>query len=162
VARMTGKTATVFVPLTGAEAGRNTIRVHAFAKDDEPISVRVNDNKDVNGKLTKGWSTIDLAVPAGQLKEGENALSLFAKHDGLELGWMQIGATSAAPEDSASKIFDAGSKTLVIPKDGGMTWFVAVPEPGAKLAADVAPGCTINVVATADDGHAIEGKLPGA
>src|SRR5262249_33825904 len=88
VARMTGKSASVYVPLTAAEAGRTTVRLRAFVKDDATISLRVNDNKDINGKLTVGWTTIELAVPADQLKEGENALTLFAKKPGLELAWL--------------------------------------------------------------------------
>src|SRR5579862_1059558 len=96
VARLTGKSGTVFVPLTAAEAGRNTVRLRAFSKDDATISLRVNDNKDINGQLGKGWTTVDLAVPAGQLKEGENALTLFSKASGLELAWLQIGAQTPA------------------------------------------------------------------
>ena len=163
VARMTGKSATVFVPLTAAEAGRTTVRLRAFVQDDTTLSLRVNDNKDINGKLTKGWTTVELAVPADQLKEGENALSLFAKKPGLELAWLQVGGTAApAPgDDGGVKFFDAGSKSLVLAKGAGMSWFAAVPDK-ARLTGDLSDGtCAINVVATADDGQVVEGKLVG-
>ncbi|MEO8553250.1 MAG: sulfatase-like hydrolase/transferase, partial [Kofleriaceae bacterium] len=160
VARMTGKSATVFVPLTAQEASRPTIRLRAFVGDDATISLKVNDNKDINGKLTKGWTTVELSVPADQLKEGENAITVFAKKSGLELAWMQVGG-AAAPADETPRFFDAGSKSLLLPKQAGMSWFVAVPDK-AKLTGDLSDGaCTVNVVATTDDGRVVEGKLTG-
>jgi hypothetical protein len=60
VARISGKSGTVFVPLTAAQAGRNTLRFRAFATQDGAVSVRVNENKDINGQLAKGWSTVEL------------------------------------------------------------------------------------------------------
>ncbi|HEY5948791.1 MAG TPA: sulfatase-like hydrolase/transferase, partial [Kofleriaceae bacterium] len=161
VARITGKSGTVFVPLTAAQAGRNTLRIRAFAQDDGAVSVRVNENKDLNGQLTKGWSTVELQVPAGQLKEGENSIAIFTKSSSTSVAWLQVGAQAAVGEDGAVKFFESGSKSLVLPKDGGMTWFVAVPEK-AKLTGDLSDGaCTVNVVATADDGATLEGKLSG-
>jgi arylsulfatase A-like enzyme len=161
VARIAGKSGTVFVPLTAAQAGRNTLRFRAFATQDGAVSVRVNENKDINGQLVKGWSTVELQVPAGQLKEGENSIALFTKGSGTELAWLQVGAQAAVGEDGATKFFDAGSKSLLLPQGGGMTWFVSVPEK-AKLTGDLADGaCTVNVVATSEDGQTVEGKLTG-
>jgi arylsulfatase A-like enzyme len=161
VARLTGKSGTVFVPLTSAQAGRATVRIRAFSGDKQPVSLRVNDNKDINGNLDAGWTTLELTVPAGQLHEGENALSLFAKKSGVEVAWLQIGAQTPVGDDGATKFFDAGSKSLVLPKDGGLTYFVAIPDKG-KLTGDLSDGaCTINVTATADDGTTAEGKLVG-
>src|SRR6185369_13781619 len=47
IARLTGKSGAVFVPLTATQAGHNVVRVKAYAKDDAAISLRVNDNKDI-------------------------------------------------------------------------------------------------------------------
>ena len=161
VAKMTAKSATVFVPLTAAQAARSTIRLRAFVGDDATISLKVNDNKDINGKLTKGWTTIELSVPPDQLKEGENAITVFAKKPGLELGWMQIGGTTAPDDAAATKFYEPGSKSLVLPKQQGMSWFVSIPDK-AKLTGDLSDGaCAVNVVATADDGQVVEGKLTG-
>jgi arylsulfatase A-like enzyme len=161
VARITGKSGTVFVPLTAAQAGRATVRIRAFSADKQPLSVRVNENKDINGNLDAGWTTLELTVPAGQLKEGENSIALFAKKSGLEVAWMQVGAQTPVGDDGATKFFDAASKSLVLPKDGGLTYFVAIPDKG-KVTGDLADGaCTINVNATADDGTTAEGKLVG-
>lgn len=161
VARMTGKSGTVFVPLTAAQAGRSSVRLRIFSKDDGAISVRVNENKDLNAQATKGWATIELTVPPGQLKEGENSIAIFTKGSGAALSWVQVGGAAAVGEDGATKLFDASSKSLTLPKDGGMSWYVAVPEK-AKLAGDLADGaCTVSVVATAEDGVTVEGKLNG-
>jgi arylsulfatase A-like enzyme len=162
VARITGKSGTVFVPLTAGQAARNTVRLRAFSDADGTLSLRVNDHKDINGKLTKGWSTVELAVPPGELVEGENALALFAKQSGLELAWLQVGAQAPVGDDGALRFFDPSAKSLILPKGGGMTWFAVMPDK-ARLIGDVAdPRCTIGVLATADDGATVEGKLAGA
>src|SRR6185503_2421598 len=54
-----------------------------------------------------------------------------------------------------------GSHALVIPQNGGMSWFVAVP-PDTRLEADVSDkACSIAVTATSEDGQVITGKLAG-
>jgi arylsulfatase A-like enzyme len=161
VARITGKSGTVFVPLTAAQAGRNTLRIRAFASGEGALSVRVNENKDLNGQLAQGWSTVELSVPPGQLKEGENSIAIFTKSSGTAVAWVHVGASATVGDDGATKFFDAGSKSLALPKDGGMSWYVAVPEK-AKLTGDLSDGaCTVNVLATAEDGATLEGKLTG-
>ena len=161
IARINGKSGSIFVPLTTAQAGRNTLRLRAFASGDGALSVRVNENKDLNAQLVKGWSTVEIPVPAGQLKEGENSIALFTRSSGVGVAWLQVGAQTAIADDKTIKFFDAGSKSLVLPKDGGMSWYVLVPEK-AKLTGDLADGnCTINVVATSEDGATHEGKLVG-
>jgi arylsulfatase A-like enzyme len=158
VARLTGKVGTVFVPLTAAQAGRPKVRIRAYAKADTTVSLKVNENKDINGKLAQGWSTVELTVPAGQLKEGENALQLFMKSSGVELAWLQIGA--AAPVDDVT-FYDPGKKALILPKDGQMSWYVAIPDK-ARLTGDLGDGaCGVSVLATAEDGTTAEGKLTG-
>ena len=161
VARLTGKTGTVFVPLTAAQAGRAKVRLRAFVKSDTTVSLRVNDNKDINGKLASGWSTIELGVPVGQLKEGENALQLFMKSSGVEVAWLQVGAATLVGDDGATTFYDPAQKALIVPADGQMSWFLAMPAK-AKLTGDLSDGsCTINVLATAEDGATAEGKLTG-
>ena len=161
VARITGKSGSVFVPLTGAQAGHTTVRLRAFAKDAQTISLRVNDHKDINGKLEKGWSTAELTVPAGELVEGENSLALFAKNSGLEVAWLQVGGEAAPADDTATRFYDPNTKALLLPKGGGLTYFAAIPDK-AKLAGDLADGnCSVGVLATGEDGQTVEGKLTG-
>jgi len=155
VARMAGKEATVYVPLTADQAKSSVLRMKVFAKDDGTVSVKVNDNKDLNAKADKGWATLEFTVPSGQLHEGENNLAIFGKN--LELAWLQVGGT--VQDDLA--FYDGGSHALVIPQNGGMSWFVAVP-PDTRLEADVSDkACSIAVTATSEDGQVITGKLAG-
>ena len=161
VARMTGKSASVFVPLTAAQAGRPTVRVRIFSKDAGALSLRVNDNKDINGNLVKGWSTVELTVPAGQLKEGENSLSMFAKPSEASVAWIQVGGATPVADDAPVSFYDAGKKSLLVPKDSSLSWYAMVPDK-AKLTGDLSDGsCQISVLATAEDGSTAEGKLTG-
>lgn len=161
VAKLTGKTATVFVPLTAAQAGRNVVRVRIKQAEAGTLSVRVNENKDINVQVAAGWSTVEIPVPEGQLKEGENAIQLFAKSSGNAVAWLQIGGKTAVGDDGDTTFYDPAQKALVIPKDGQLSYFVMTPEK-ARLTGDLADGaCTIAVAATAEDGAAVEGKLAG-
>jgi arylsulfatase A-like enzyme len=160
VARMTGKAASVFVPLSAPQVGRATVRLRVWSKGDNALSLKVNENKDINSKIEKGWSTVEVTVPAGQLREGENALGLYMKSSGAELAWIQVGATTPVGDDGQVTFFDAGKKALVVPKGGAMSWYVMVPEQ-ARLTADVDGTCQVGVRATADDGTSSEGKLVG-
>lgn len=165
VARLTGKSGTVFVPLTAQQAARAKVRLRAFSAGEGTVSLRVNENKDINGKLARGWSTVELTVPAGQLKEGENALQLFMKSSGVELAWMQIGGAAPVGDDGATAFYDASKRALILAGEGGgqsqMTWFVAIPD-GGRLTGDLADGdCAVAVRATAEDGATAEGKLVG-
>ncbi|HTJ42696.1 MAG TPA: sulfatase [Kofleriaceae bacterium] len=159
-ARMNGKSAKVEVPLTAQQIDPSIVRVRVWSEKEEPFSVRVNGNKDVNGKAGAGWSTVELQVPAGQLKEGENELLFFARSGDHPVAWIEVGGASA-PADDAVGFYDASSKSLVIPDGGGMAWYAFVPEKG-KLTGDLADGaCTIKVKATGEDGTSADGALTG-
>lgn len=162
VARMTGKTASVFVPVSAQQASRGTIRMRVDVKDAGTVSIRINENekKEINKKVEKGWQTIEVDG-SGQLVEGENTIQLFMKGSDSTLAWMQIGGTTPVGDDGAVAFYDGAGKALSIPKDGQMSWYVSVPEK-AKLTGDLSDGaCQIRVLATADDGATTEGKLVG-
>jgi arylsulfatase A-like enzyme len=161
VAVMNGKSASVFVPLTAAQAGRGIVRLRMKQPEEGTLSLRVNDNKDINTKVSGGWSTVEVTVPDGQLKEGENALQFFVKNPGNAVAWIQIGGKTAVPDDGSVTFYDPAQKAIVIPKQGQMSWFVMPPEK-ARLTADITDGsCTVAVLATSEDGATIEGKLTG-
>ena len=156
VARIVGKSATVFVPLTAAQVAKATVRVRIHSDKDNTLSLKVNDNKDINSKVSSGWSTVELTVPPGQLKEGENGLALFMKSSGAEVAWLQVGGDAPTSDDGQVKFYDPAAKALVIPKDGAMSWFVAVPG-NAKLVGELSDKtCGLKVLATADDGAKTE------
>ncbi len=162
VARMTGKTASVFVPLTKEQAKQGTVRIRINAKAEGALSLRINDNekKEINGKVTKGWQTVAIETN-GQLQEGENALQLFTKASDATVAWIQVGGKEAVGDDGAVTFYDGGGKALAIPQTGGMSYFVMMPEKG-RLTGDLSDGnCVINVSALADDGATASGKLNG-
>jgi len=162
VARMSGKMASVFVPLTAQQAGRGTVRIRVNAKDDGAISLRINDNekREINGKVVKGWQTVELDA-TGQLVEGENAFQVYMKAPEATVAWIQIGGKTPVGDDGEAVFFDPAQKALLVPKDGQMSWYIMVPEK-AKLTADLSDGsCTLGVLATADDGASASGSLVG-
>ncbi|HEY0481854.1 MAG TPA: sulfatase [Kofleriaceae bacterium] len=160
VARLIGKAGTLFVPLTAAQAGHGSVRLRAFARTDTTVSLKVNDGKDINGKLAAGWSTAELTVPSGQLRPGENALQLFMKSSGVEVAWLQIGAAAPVTDDAVT-FYDPAQRALILPQGGQMSWYIAVPDK-AQLTGDLSDGsCAVAVHATAEDGATAEGKLTG-
>jgi len=154
------KSAGIYVPLTAAQAS-GTIRVRARSTGTQRLGVRVNGKKDkeVTGQLADGWSTAELAVPAGALEAGENEILFFAGKAGLEVAWIQVGG--APGRDEAPVFFDAGKKSLQLALGDGLAWYVTVPEKGLVTADLDQPGCTVDVQVTPNDGGAITGKLSG-
>lgn len=160
VAAIRSKSAGIVVPLTAAQAG-GTIRIRVRSAGTQRLGVRVNGKKDkeVTTELADGWSTAELAVPAGALEAGENEIIFFAGKAGLEFAWIQVGG--APGRDEAPAFFDAGKKSLVMDDKEGMAWYVTVPDKGLVTADLDQAGCTIDVQATPADGQAVVGKLTG-
>src|SRR6185503_2041589 len=91
------------------------------------FSVRVNGGKDINAQLQPGDTTVELAVPAGQLVEGENELLFFVGGGaGLDVASIQVGGTAAAPAEAAT-FWKPDAKALVLSHGGGLAWYVQVP-----------------------------------
>ncbi len=160
VARLVGTSGRVDIALTAEQlATGQVVRVRAHHGAGGAISVRVNENGDVNGQLQAGWNTVELTIPAGQLKVGENQLQFFVRSAGLTVEWIQVGGT--APGDGATRFYDSGAKALVLPEGGAMAWYAFVPDKGL-LTADLADGtCEVAVEATGEDGNIVSGKLAG-
>jgi arylsulfatase A-like enzyme len=163
VARITGSSAKIEVPLTAADLQNPVIRITAH--NDKPearaISARVNGNKDINGQLAAGWATVELAIPAGQLREGENEILFFVGGGGgLPVRSIQVGGATAATDDTAAKIW-TDDKRLAMPQGCGLAWYVAIPDK-ARITGDLDDGaCEIAVTATGEDGTVATGKLTG-
>jgi arylsulfatase A-like enzyme len=164
VARLTGSSGKLDVPLSEAQAaGDGVVRLRAFSEKERAFSVRVNGSADLNAQLVAGWSTVEVAVPAGQLRAGENEILVFARGAGLDVAWIQVGSKAApAPTDAdATRFYDPDAKALRLPEGGGMAWYVTVPESG-RITGDLADGaCKVAVKATGEDGTAVEGTLVG-
>ncbi|MBK7536697.1 MAG: sulfatase-like hydrolase/transferase [Myxococcales bacterium] len=157
VARMTGKTGSVYLPLTAAQAATQTVWIRANAAREQAFTMQVGDQK-LNGTLAAGWSTV--SVPTGALlKEGENGVTLFAGDAGIEVEWIAVGA--AAPPDGSLRFYDATAKALLLPDGGSMTWYVMIPDKGLVTGNLSDGACQVSVQATADDGTSAEGALRG-
>ncbi len=93
VATMRSKAANIHVPLTAEQAASSVIRVRAQSPAPQRLGVRVNNRRDkeVAVELAAGWSTAELAVPAGALVAGENEVVFFAGKNALDVAWIQVG-----------------------------------------------------------------------
>jgi arylsulfatase A-like enzyme len=160
VGAIKSKSAGIVVPLTAAQAG-GSIRIRARSAGAQRLGVRVNGKKDkeVTTELADGWSTAELAVPAGAFEAGENEIVFFAGKPGLEMAWIQIGGAPASGE--APVLFDAGKKSLVMADKEGMAWYVTVPDK-ALVSGDLDDAaCKVQVVASAGEGAPVQGTLAG-
>ena len=160
VATLKSKSAGIHVPLT-AEQAAGTIRIRAWSPSAQRLGLRVNGKKDkeVTTELAEGWSTAELAVPAGGLEAGENEILFFAGKPGLELAWIQVGGAPGG--EQAPAIFDGGKKSLVMADKEGMAWYVTVPDKGLVTADLDDAACKVQVVATPEGGGAVQGTLTG-
>jgi arylsulfatase A-like enzyme len=161
VGRITGTKARVDVPLTEAMlAGNPVVRIRAFSTEARAITLRVNEHDDINTQLAGGgWSTLEVAIPAGQLVAGDNQIQIFVKGEGLPVEWIQVGGS--APAEGALAFYDAGDKALVLPEGGAMVWYAFAPENGL-VTGNLADGaCQVAVTAEGEDGQVVEGTLEG-
>jgi len=160
VAKLTGSSGRIDVPLTADMIAASIVRVRAYSDQSRKLSLRVNEGADINGQHPGGgWAVVELAVPAGQLRDGDNQLLFFVSGSGLPVDWIEVGGT--VPGDGATQFYDATSKSLVIPDAGAMTWYAFVPEKGL-VTADLPDGaCSVDVQALGEDGQAVKGKLAG-
>jgi arylsulfatase A-like enzyme len=161
VAAMKTKAANVYVPLTEEQAGSTALRVRAQSPGPQRLGMRINGKRDkeVTVELAAGWSTAELALPAGALKAGENELIFFAAKSPLEVAWIQVGGQAFG--DDVPSFYDAAAKSLVLPDGGGMAWYVVVPDKG-MVVGDLDDGaCKVAVRATPEGGAPIEGSLTG-
>jgi arylsulfatase A-like enzyme len=160
-AHMIGKSARIDVPLTTAQLATPTVRVRVWSAKPDTIGVRVNGGAEISAAAAAGWSTVELAVPSGQLVEGENQLVLAAKTAGHPVAWIEIGGATAPASDDVTAFYDASARALVLPDHGGMAWYAFVPA-HARLDAELADrACKVEVRATAEDGATASGTLAG-
>ncbi|MEZ4368077.1 MAG: sulfatase-like hydrolase/transferase [Kofleriaceae bacterium] len=169
VARLVGSKGKLVVPLTAAELGSSTVRVRVFSDKaaPRPFSVRVNATNaaknETSAQVQPGWSTVELAIPAGQLVEGENELLFFVGGgDGLDVAWIQVGGTSAPADDTAVALYDKDAQALRLPEGGGLAYYVTVPDKAVLTGDLTSPGCEVAVTATGEDGTVVTGSLSGA
>lgn len=159
VATMTGKSGSIEVPITAAQArGATPLRLRVFADAAGHMSIRVNGDKktEVTAEFPEGWSVAEATLPEGALKEGENEIAFFTSRKDVDVAWIQIGGAAA------------GEKVPAIHADGalafdgvGLAYYVMVP-PEGKLTGDLAHlTCKVAVTATPQTGEPVSGELVG-
>jgi arylsulfatase A-like enzyme len=162
VAKLTGKTASMYVPLTAKQIGNPLLTIRTFSEQAQSITVKVNGGKDQNKELAAGWVTTE--VKAENLKEGENELILFMGKPGAAVAWVVVGGDPFNGENADSDAALAPSfdgKALSINNGCGMSWYTMVPDK-SQLTADLVDGaCSLHATATSEDGKVVDGTLAG-
>ena len=79
----------------------------------------------------------------------------------LEVAWMQIGGSAPVADDGATSSTTPAPRALVIPKDGSMSWYVAMPDKAKLDRRSRRRRVHDRRLATAEDGATAEGKLVG-
>ena len=169
VAVMGGKTSGLNIPLTAAQAkGTPTLRMRVHNGNGRALTVRVNgqQKKEITKQMTAGWSTVEIEMPDGLLREGENHVLIFTgKGEPMALSWLQLGGqpyATAGENARAPAFYDSARKGLVVSEGGGVTFYVMTPEKGIVTGDIVDSSCPgIEVKATAQNGQSVTGQLVG-
>ncbi len=162
-----GTQATLDVPLSDAQGKASELRVRLKAPGAGKLTVFVNQKATPAATLAAGWQTLKLAVPAGALKGGENNLRFAytgkpqtlapGKTGAAAVQWIQIGG-EPLPDEADVVLHDPTKKALVLPKGGGLAYYVMVPDKG-RLSGTASPGCELDVTARAETGAPVAGVL---
>jgi arylsulfatase A-like enzyme len=152
------------VPLTAAQAqkGMMWLRLKSPAKQ----SVRATSRGQASAAvpLAEGWQTVAITLPSGALVDGENKIVLGFAQSGTLAGvrgsaaveWIQIGGEAPAGDAAPAAITADG---MVLPKDGGVAYYVQIPTGGALSAQGDAGGCSLKVRAHTAERKPLEAAL---
>jgi hypothetical protein len=102
------------------------------------LRVKLNGHRLKSARLAKGWQTVDLDVPAGTTREGENTLELSwgatgrlsGKKCSAAVEWLYLGPNQ--PETMTHLGPVDGEGRLVLPARGGLAYYIH-PYPETKL-----------------------------
>ena len=160
VAVMNGKTGRIDVPLTASQASGDVtfrMRVHNAAKRALSLRINAKQKSEITTQVEEGWSTVEITASSGLFVEGENEVLIFTgKGEPLKVEWFQIGGTGTDPGIS---FHDSGA--LVLPKGGGLTYYITVPAKGILTGDLDNADCTVQVNADAEGGGSAAGTLSG-
>ncbi|RMH37086.1 MAG: hypothetical protein D6689_21355, partial [Deltaproteobacteria bacterium] len=148
--------AAIDVPLTPRQAAaRGALAMRVYSRAGTSIVADVNGTTLDRVLVPRGWSTVRADVPPGAWRAGENTVTFRFRGRPAAFRWIAIGADVA---DGGPIVWSDGA--LVLPRGGGLAYYVQVPADG-RLIADVrGAGCEVAVTATAHDARAA-GALAG-
>jgi arylsulfatase A-like enzyme len=178
-------TARLHVPLTPEQApqGRpGSIFLRLKVQSRSSVKAAAGGQSSAAVSLNPGWQTVEVKLPPGALKGGENELVLtFAQYGkftvmdkdrratqikaAAAVEWIQVGGAAPSPaqaEEAAPKLVDG--ERLVIPGGGALYYFVQVPQGGALQVQGAGDGCSLRVSVgegDKDKGASLAGKLDG-
>ncbi|MCG8423255.1 MAG: sulfatase [Proteobacteria bacterium] len=163
VAVMKGKVGRIDVPLTAEQASLSpTLRLRVYNRRARALTIRINGarKREITQQMTRGWSTVTTQIAEKLLRSGENEISLLTgRGHRMALAWVQIGGHGFG--DDTPVFYDKNKNRLVLPGQGGLTFYVMTPE-GGRVTGDLDHArCRVAVEATADDGSRVTGELVG-
>ena len=151
------------VPLTAAQARGNTVTLRLKSPVRQTVRASAAGKASTAVPLGEGWQTVQVALPAGALVDGENKITLGFANSGrfgdkkasAAVEWIDVGAPSAAT--APPLVFDGNA--LSIAKGDALSWFVQLPASGALTAHIEGAGCALTVGAVAHGGAHLDGAL---
>jgi arylsulfatase A-like enzyme len=151
------------VPLVAAQSRGNTVTLRLKSPVKQTVRATANGKSSPAVPLAEGWQTVQLALPAGALVDGENKITLGFANSGrfgdkkasAAVEWIDVGAPSTA----TAPPLVGDDRGLPLPGDGGLAWYVQVPAGGALVARLDGNGCTVRVSAVAHGAPRIEAVL---
>jgi arylsulfatase A-like enzyme len=144
------KTASLRVPLSAAQARARHFTLSVKLARPGTLQVTVNEADLGSQTLGAAWQVVTLPIPAGALVAGENRVQLrFAAGRPVVGGkvfgaveWVHLGERALT---SPGALGPARGNRLVLPRDGGLAYYVH-PYRGARLALRYAgSGCDLHV-----------------
>jgi arylsulfatase A-like enzyme len=159
VAKFSGKTASMYVPLTAKQKSASVLRFRMHADSQQAMTVKINGGDEINMTVAGGWVTAEVKAE-GKFKEGENEIVLFMASPNVSIAWVAVGEAPVST-DGANLAPSWDGSSLAINQGCGMAWYAVVP-PQGLITADLKDGaCSIAVNATGEDGKVVTGSLQG-
>jgi arylsulfatase len=148
-------------PLTEEQAKASVLSLSVKSPRASNLQVKINEVDLPPHRLSAGWQTVSLPIPSGSLKPGENRL--YLKHGASRkvggekiwgaLEWLFLGNR---PLGSPGQLGPARQRHLLLPRGGGLAYYVH-PYRGAQLHLRYpAAGCDVRVRLTSQGAKPVE------
>jgi arylsulfatase A-like enzyme len=151
------KYASFEAPLTAAQAQAGTITLRVKSPSKRALEIKPNGTNGATVQLEEGWQTVTAQL--ANLVAGENRVQLVSggKGEGIAVEWIELGAPAAVEE--APAFWSAADKALVLPENGGVAYYLAIPEKGRLVGEVRGDGCSVKLRAASDEGTPVEGTF---
>ena len=145
------------VPLSAAQAQHQSMWFQLKSPARSSLKVSVGSKSSQPVVINPGWQLLQVPLPEGSLRAGENALTLtFAQTGNFTVAglpapvkaaaaveWIQVGGTAPAANAEAPMLSD-GHK-LFVPGGGALYYYVQVPKNGGLRLRGDGGGCTVKL-----------------